>query len=178
MGIPTLITTLTASDSSSLADTSSMTSAYDEYMFVCTDIAPATDDTEFGFQVNVDGASGYDETITSTAWIAYHAENNSAVSLAYHASTDLADGTDYQLLSWDTGSGADESLSGILHIYSPASTTYVTHFQWLANTYYQSDLTWSQNVAGYINVTGAITDISFKFNTGNFDGVIQVYGIA
>ena len=59
MGIPTLIATLTASNSSSVADTSSMTSTYDEYMFVCTDIAPATDDTEFGFQVNASSQSGY-----------------------------------------------------------------------------------------------------------------------
>jgi len=178
MGIPTLIATLTASNSASLADTSSMTSTYDEYMFVCTDIAPATDDTEFGFQVNVDGQSGYNETITSTSFVAYQSESGSATSLAYHISTDLGQGTAYQLLSWDSGNGSDESLAGILHIYSPSNTTYVTNFTWRSSEYYQSDYEWSQFTSGYINATGAITDISFKFSSGNFDGVIQIYGIA
>ena len=178
MGIPTLIATLTASNSSSVADTSSMTSTYDEYMFVCTDIAPATDDTEFGFQVNVDGESGYNETISSASFIAYHNESDSATSLAYHVSTDMAQETGYQLLSWDSGNGSDESLAGILHIYSPANTTYVTSFLWRANEYYVSDYSWDQFTGGYINATGAITDISFKFSSGNFDGVIQIYGIA
>ena len=48
MGIPTLIKTLTASGSATLSfvdGTSDVTldSTYDEYMFVCTDIGPATD---------------------------------------------------------------------------------------------------------------------------------------
>ena len=33
-------------------------------------------------------------------------------------------------------------------------------------------------VAGYINTTAAITEIDFKFNTGNMDaGTIIMYGI-
>ena len=32
--------------------------------------------------------------------------------------------------------------------------------------------------AGYVNVTGAIDEISFKMSSGNMDGVIQLYGIA
>ena len=64
MGILTLIKTLTADDDSSLSfvdGTSDVTldSTYDEYMFVYTDIGPATDDVHFSFQMNVAGGSGY-----------------------------------------------------------------------------------------------------------------------
>ena len=73
MGIPTLIKTLTASNDASLSfvdGTADVTldSTYDEYMFVFTDINPATDATEFTFQVNVDGQSGYNEVVTSAGF--------------------------------------------------------------------------------------------------------------
>ena len=56
MGIPTLIKTQTASGSDYLDfidGTSDVVfdSTYDEYMFVFTDIGPATDQTQFSFQV-------------------------------------------------------------------------------------------------------------------------------
>ena len=182
MGIPTLIATLPASSSASLEDTSSMTSAYDEYMFVCTDMHPASDAVDFQFQVNVDSASGYNETITSTHIRVYHAENDDNPVLDYHESAaggDQAQGTAYQTISLDAGNPADQSCSGILHLFSPASTTYVTHFYSRFQIYNDSDYSQENLIAGYINATEAVTDISFKFESGNIDaGVIQVYGIA
>jgi hypothetical protein len=41
-----------------------------------------------------------------------------------------------------------------------------------------SDYSNDQFVAGYINDTTAIDEIQFKMDSGNFDGVIQMYGIA
>ena len=32
-------------------------------------------------------------------------------------------------------------------------------------------------MAGYINATGAIDEIRFKMDSGNFDGTIAMYGI-
>ena len=86
MGIPTLIKTLTASDSASLefVDGTSdvvLDSTYDEYMFVFTDINPATDQAEFSFQVNAtdDAGGGYDTSlITSTAFATEHSEADSS----------------------------------------------------------------------------------------------------
>ena len=75
MGIPTLIGSAhTPSNASSVDITSGIDSTYDEYMFVFTDINPATDAQNFQFQVNVDGQSGFNETITSTAFYAQHRE--------------------------------------------------------------------------------------------------------
>jgi len=179
MGIPTLIATLTASSSATLADTSSMTSTYDEYMFVFTDMHPATDEVDLGFQVNADGQSGYNETITSSFFQATHDEADTDTDLTYNTGLDQAQGTAYQQLSYNTGNDADQAVAGILHIFSPASTTYVTHFYSRFHNIHAGDYAITTFAAGYINTTAAITDISFKFESGNIDaGVIQIYGIA
>ena len=179
MGISTLLATLTASSDATLANTSAMTSAYDEYMFVMTDLHPATNEVDFGFQVNVDGQSGYNETITSTFWRAHHDEANSYASIGYETTMEQQQGTAYSWMSANTGNDADQAMSGILHIFSPANTTYVTHFYSRCNNYHSGDYTVDSFTAGYINATGAITDISFKFDSGNIDaGVIQIYGIS
>ena len=177
MGIPTLISTATETNATSIDITSGIDSTYDEYMFVFTDINPATDAQNFQFQVNVDGQSGFNETITSTAFYSQHRENNASSGLAIHDSFDQAQGTSYQVIGSGVGNGADESCAGILHLFSPSNTTYVKHFycRMHTNTGVRS---WEMFTSGYINVTAAIDEISFKFNSGNFDGVIQMYGIA
>ena len=178
MGILTLISTHTASDSSSIDITSGIDSTYDEYMFVCTDIGPATDNAEFGFQVNVDGQSGFNETVTSSFFSDWHNEADSTAGVGYHTSFDQAQGTAYQTLSRELGNGADESTAGVLHFFSPSSTSIcVKHFYSRFSGYVHDDAAKGSYVGGYFNVTGAIDEISFKMDTGNFDGVIQMYGI-
>jgi len=180
MGIPTLISTSTASNASSVAITSGIDSTYDEYMFVITDYNPATDTEMFTFQVDDDaGNNGYNDFyITSSTFTASHTEDDSATSLAYETGTDLAQSQSYQMLNRNPGNGADESSVFILHLFNPSSTTYVKHFYGTSNTYYY--LNWSAQMffSGYINTTTAINAINFKPNSGNFDAVIQMYGIA
>jgi|18_taG_2_1085343.scaffolds.fasta_scaffold04448_4 hypothetical protein len=178
---PILISTSTASDSSSIDITSGIDSTYDEYMFVFTDIGPATNGANFGWQVNADGESGFNEVITSSAFTSYNDEvhANSYSAVAYQTAYDQAQGTDLQRLASLTGSAADEPTAGVLHLFSPASTTYVKHFYARANSYYYAYGGYINDnfSAGYINTTSAIDEITFKMSTGNFDGVIQMYGI-
>ena len=179
MGIPTLISTHTASDSSSIDITSGIDSTYDEYMFVFTDINPATDSVDFGFQANVAGQSGFNETVTTTCIHVYHSEGDSAGGPQYETAHDQAQGTGLVQLTDDMGNGSDESYAGILHLFSPSSTTYVKHFYSTVNSHYHKNSRADQLlIAGYINATGAVDEIQFKMSSGNFDGVIQLYGIA
>ena len=180
MGIPTLIKTQTASNSASLdfVDGTSdvvLDGTYDEYMFVFTDINPATD-AQFGVQFNVDGASGFNETITSTMFKSYHYESD-GTGLVYEDDHDQAQGIALQMLTTSVGSGSDESCAGILHLFSPANTTYVKHFYSRILQHASGDYAGDVFTAGYVNVTGAIDEVEFKVNTGNFDGTIQMYGI-
>ena len=71
-GAMTLISSQTASGSASLSFTSGLDSTYDVYKFTFIDINPATDETQFSFQMG----SGYNTTMTTTAFRAYHNEND------------------------------------------------------------------------------------------------------
>ena len=178
MGIPTLISTATASGTSEVSITSGIDSTYDEYMFVLTDINPVEDDRRLLFQCSIDGGSNYNVTITSTNFRAYSAEDGSAAALAYDTGSDQAQGTAFQKFTGTGGTGADESMAGILHLFSPSSTTYVKHFYGTTNTYKQDDVSDVVHVAGYFNDANDINAIQFKMDSGDFNGVIQMYGIA
>ena len=178
MGKSTLISTTTASNAASVEITSGIDSTYDEYMFVFTNLNPVTDAADFTFQVNAAGASGYNETITSTFWEAEHGEGDAPAAVLYQPSYDQAQGTAYQAITIAGGNGGDESYSGILHLFSPSNTTFVKHFySRISGLEYNSQ---AHNVfaGGYINTTTAIDEISFKMSGGNFDGVIQMFGIS
>ena len=178
MGIPTLISTATASGASSVNITSGIDSTYDEYMFVLTDINVGTDSAEFQFNGSIDGGSNYNVTKTTTSFYAYNIEDDSSTSLGYWAAGDLAQSTSDQMLWENMGSGADESGAAILHLFTPASTTYVKHFYFRSQQNNATEYCIDLFVAGYFNDTNDIDAITFKTSTGTFDGVIQMYGIA
>ena len=185
MGISTHIKTLTADDSASLAfvDGASdvvLDSTYDDYMFVFTDIGPDTDSTQFSFQVNAtdDAGGGYDTSqIQSTWFTAVHSEAD-ATDFYYDGAYDQANGTAFQVMTLGTGNGGDESCAGTMHLFNPASTVYVKHFYVRIGNYHSASQKQDTFISGYINDTTAIDEIQFKFSSGNFDGVIQLYGIA
>ena len=178
MGIPTLISTHTSSGASSIDITSGIDSTYDEYMFVYTDINPSVGG-HWAFQCSTDGGSNYNTTLTSTLFTAIHSEGDVG-GLGYNAAHDEAQTTDPQSLNVGTGAESDESVAGILHLFSPASTTYVKHFYARTISYQDNDYATDIFAAGYFNTTSAIDAIQFAFqhDVNAFDGVIQMYGIS
>jgi hypothetical protein len=49
--------------------------------------------------------------------------------LEYEAGSDQAQGTAYQTIDTGVGNANDQSISGVLTLYAPSSTTYVKHFR-------------------------------------------------
>ena len=183
MGILTLIKTLTASNSATLsfvdgASDVTLDSTYEEYMFVLTDIGPATDDVLWTWNMSIDSGSNYNVAKTSTYFRSNHSEAGSAGAIAYEAGSDLAAGTGFQPLAEGVGSDADQSSAGILHLFSPASTTYMKHFYSRVSNGHNSNKSQDCFAAGYGNTTSAVDAVQFKMTSGNFDGVIQMYGIS
>ena len=174
-----LLSTTTASSDASIAITSGLTSTYGEYIFSFYNIHGSSDSpNNFGFQVNASGQSGYNETATSTFFRSIHAEDDSSAALAYVASQDRAQATSLIPMTQDNGADADQSCAGTLHLFNPSSTTYVTHFYSRFNTSIGGDASYDTYAAGYINVTAAITNISFAFGDGNIDsGKIKMWGV-
>ena len=171
------ISSQTADASSSIEFTSGIDSTYDEYVFYFVNINVSANSDNFVFQVNASGQTGFDETMTTTSFRAYHGEDGSTGVLDYDASQDQAQGTSYQTLSQSLSNAADACCSGELHLFAPSNTTYIKHFQSRFNGIHDSNLSMEDFIAGYINTTSAITQISFKPESGTFDGTIYMYGI-
>ena len=155
-------------------------STYPIYIFKFINIHPSGDGVRLQFQGNVAGGSGYNETMTTTSFRAFHNEAGNDQNLEYIAGTDQAQGTGFQDISdYGGGSGgADETASGELWLFGLSSTTYVKHFMARASTYLNSDYQSQKYHAGYFNTTSAIDEIQFKMDSGNIDsGTIKLYGI-
>jgi hypothetical protein len=178
-GVGTLvhIQSQTASNSASISFTTGINSTYKEYQFYFINIAPRTDSSEFQFNMSTDGGSNYNVTKTSTMFIAYHTENDAETLLTYRSAEDLAQSTAFQVLSIDSGNDADQNLGGTLTLFNPASTVYVKHFISRVNYNHQADYSIDVNVAGYGNTTSAINAVQFKFDSGNMDGTIAMFGV-
>jgi len=153
-------------------------STYPIYVFKWFNIHPEEDGRSICFQANAAGGSGYNETITSTIFRAFHLEGDTTADLAYNDDRDQAQGTAVQPISFPTGNANDEATSGEILIFNPSSTTFVKHF--LARSSDVEDNSGALNTfaAGYINTTSAVDEFQFSMNSGNIDaGTIKLYGI-
>ena len=172
----TLISSQTASNSASISFTTGLTSTYKAYKFVFSNIHPRSNVVDFQFNMSTDSGSSYNVTKTTTDFYAYHTEADSS-DLDYLGSNDLAQSTAFQPIAGAVGSDADQSVAGTLQLFNPSSTVYVKHFISNINYTWQGDGTEQEFVAGYGNTTSAVNAVQFKMSSGNFDGVIYLYGI-
>ena len=181
-GTWTLIKTLTASSDSSLdfvdgTNDVVLDGTYPIYLFKYINLHPANDLVDF--QVNFrDGGSSYDATKTSTVFGALQLEDGSAQNVSYSTSYDLAQGTGIQFLASEVGNDNDQSISGYMYLFNPASTTYVKHFLIRASGVHTADIAFDHHTAGYCNTTSAVDAVQFKFGSGNVDsGTVKLYGL-
>ena len=155
-------------------------STYPIYKIQFINVHANANTPNMSFNLSTDGGSNYNVTKTSTAFHAWHKEDDSATNLSFTAGNSLAQGTGGQRLTsggMDVAN-ADGNVSGELTIYNPSSTTFVKHFMARSslNSYhpYEYDL----HIAGYANTTSAINAIQFTIETNNFDnGIFKLYGI-
>ena len=173
-----LLETQTASSDGTISFTSGIDSTYKEYIFKYIDIHPSANGERFSFQANASGGSGYNETITSSAFGAHHIEADDDAAMGYDTAEDQAQGTAFQFISNTVGNDNDQNLTGTLQIFDPSSTTFVKHFMAESQVAQNSDYSIHRFHAGYINTTSAITEIQFKMSSGNIDsGTFKLYGV-
>ena len=176
----TLISSQTASGSSSISFTTGINSTYRTYMFKFINIHPQTDDKDFGFNMSTDGGSNYNVVKTSASFLARHDESGSTSALEYYANTHSTQSTSYEVIAKASGADSDQAISGTLMLFNPSSTTYVKHYILSLNHILHADACYSHFTGGYGNTTSAINAVDFKMvNGGNIDaGTILMYGIA
>ena len=182
-GALTHIKTLTASSSGTLSFVHGssgvvLDSTYPIYRFEFISIHPATNNSDFQFNMSSDSGSNYNVTKTSTVFEAYQNEADTQGALGYGSSYDLAQSTSNQSLMNAVGNDNDKGSNGSLLIFNPSSTTFVKHYIYKGNhiTGGNSSVNWF--VAGYGNTTSAVNAIRFQMSSGNIDaGKIKLYGI-
>ena len=177
-GVDKLLATTTVSSAvANISFTSGIDSSYKEYVFRFINMHPATNSTSWTFQVNASGQSGFNETITSNAFAAQHAENDTDAALTFQGGYAQGTGTSYQVINYNTGNQNDASVSGELHLFNPAGGQ-VKQFYGVSNEMLEAAYTINFFIGGYFDITAAITEIDFKFASGNIDaGTIKMYGI-
>ena len=177
-----LIKNLDASSSGTLSfvdgsDSVDLDNTYKTYLFRFVNIHPANDNVDFEFQGNAAGGSGFNETITSSMFIAEHKENDNT-DFTYRGSNEQAQGPSFQDIAYNVGNDNDQGLSGELYLFNPSNTTFVKHFMANIATHAHQENIINHYTAGYFNTTSAIDEIQFKFSGGDIDsGRIALYGI-
>ncbi len=184
LGTVKFIKKLTASSSATLsfvdgASSVVLDNTYKEYLFTFNNMHPASSGVSFLFNMSVDSGSNYNVTKTSTYFRAFHYEDGSNQALGYDGDGDLAQSTDFQVLTQAIGAENDECVSGYVHLFNPSGTVGVKHYITKFNRYHPSNVTVNEFAAGYGNTTSAIDAVQFKMSSGNMDaGDICLYGIA
>ena len=174
-----LLSTTTASSSATVDITSDIDSTYKEYQVHFFDVHPESG-SRLAFQVDTGTNTNYNQTITSTAFVTRHTEDDSTADLGYNTGDDLGQSTSFQRLSCGgtVETDADASATGILHLFDPSNTTFIKHFMATMQIYNNDQASHNSYVAGYINTTTAITRIRFKYESGDIDsGTFKLYGV-
>jgi len=176
-----LLSTQTASNSTTTSFTSGIDSTYPIYIIDLINIHNDTSDVYLQFNFSTDGGSTYNVTKTTTAFNAYHTETDAAAALSYEASVDLAQGTGSQRLTAGQHNVSDTGHSGRIIIFNPSSNTFVKHFMSdISTTGYDgaNEYNYHMFIAGYGNTTSPINAIQFSMNSGTHDGTFKLYGIS
>ena len=161
----------------SIVFTSLIDATYDEYIWKFIDCNPSSDGSNFQVNFSSDGGNNYNMTKTTTIFQTTHYENNSGAYMGYSTGGDLAQSTAAQEMAAGVGNSADECCAGELHLFAPSSSQFVKHFYSRLQEYCYPDIARECYAAGYVNDPSPINAVHFKFNTGNFDGTIKMYGL-
>lgn len=178
-GLTLLQTNTITSGVANSSFTSGIDSSYRTYMFKFINIHPQTDNVFFNYNFSIDGGSNYNVTKTTTYFTAEHGQDGTGANLAYNASADLAQSTNYQYMFVNTASENDQSVAATMYLFNPSSTTFVKHFMTVSVGDSTPDYVYNIRTAGYCNTTSAVNAVDFKMSSGNIDnGIIKMYGLS
>lgn len=184
----TLLSTFTSdgSDANATFNSSLITNAFDEYLFIFNNLHFSDNYTTFTFNGSIDNGSNYNIAKTSSSFYAYHNEGDSHAAIEYVGAADTAQTTTDEIIAYSISSDNDHGLSGTMRLYNPSSTTFVKHYVVETNNIEATNYLEHRFKAGYFNTTSAINNIRFQaFNNTNLassyeiqGGTISLFGVA
>lgn len=169
-----LLSSATASASSSIDFTSNIDTTYDHYMIIIDKAVATATDRILYMRTDSDGGASFDSSAGD-----YNYSGLSINSIGTVAGFGSASATQMQLSGVATnGSDADASGSYVIHLYQPASGSSFTHITFQGS---QLNDTGSQDYVcggGNRESATAIDAVQFLFNTGNIaTGEFKLYGV-
>ena len=174
-----LISTFTSDGSDANATfTSGIDSTYKEYLFVFNDIHVQNAGTILAFHPSTDGGGSYGVATTNTFVESQHNEANTIASLTYDGDKDQAQNTGLIYFGPAGDNDNDASMSGILRLYNPSSTTFVKHYISAIQGMENDNISTLVLGAGYINTTSAVNTMRFQLTSGEIQGgTIDLFGV-
>ena len=162
-GYTHLQTTNVTSGTSDVQFTSNIDSNHNAYLFILSDVHPATDGTPLRMFVSTDGGSSY----ISTNYGFGHSGRTAGASELQHSGTN--DGH-FDLSSQNVGGANDESISVQVYLHKPSGTAGHKLISG-TSTVVDNNNTVSSTVFGGMNYSteAPITAVKFAFGSGNID---------
>jgi hypothetical protein len=168
-----LIQRQTASASSSIDFTTGIDSTYDEYLFVFTNIIPATDGASFANRFSIDGGATYKAGASDYQYAAAVLRYDPLVINTGSA------GDSFNYLSYSvSNSAANGGVSGEMRLYVPGDSNGKKVFTYHSGGTYGSGF-WNMNGSGrFINSNSPVNAVRFLMSGGNItSGSIALYGV-
>jgi len=164
---PVLLNTLTASNSATLSDTTSLTSTYNYYQIEFENLLPATNSVTLELQVHSGG------TFQTTTYVSTVVRGNGA-GVGAQSSTTFVDLT-VQTGVANTGPG----MSGRILVYNPSGASTPKIFTGVLSTFSTNSSAEVAMISGWWNGgNGAVDGFQVLASTGNLtSGVIRIYGV-
>ena len=174
--------TASSSDDLSFVDGSSdviLDSTYIEYVFYFINILPATDGQHWTFNVSIDGGSNYNVAKTGIGYDTNQNEAGTTFNFRNNSNYGGGQATGHVQMVENAGNGADEGISGYLHLFNPASTIFVKHYICRVHSYQLNNEQTDSFSAGYANTASAVDAVQFKFASGAIaSGDIFLHGLS
>lgn len=161
------------SNSASLAFTTAITSAYDEYLIEFVNFLPASNSVTLQIQVSSDGGGTYD-TGSNYSSGSYYFYNGGAAGPGSNSDSSTA----VQIL--DSIGNTNLGVNGVLRLVNPLGTSLLKPFVGEITLWHASlNKIFSAVVAGSWKSTAAMNAFKVFFSTGNIaSGTVRVYGFA
>lgn len=174
-GALTLLSTVTASTSSTVDIETTFDSTYDCYLLIATGIKVSNNNTELRIRMKIGGSY-----VTSSSYIFYTSEvdSNTATGVGFRSAPAASPATQFTCMG-ALGNAAEKTGNVVLKIYNPSSTAYEKTISWEAFYTISTGQQYQDLGAGHNTGTSALTGIRFLPQAGTIDaGKFRLYGVS
>ena len=171
-GLVHLSTVNITSGTANVSFTSDIDSTYNAYVFILSDVHPATDAQPLEMTLSTDGGSSY---LSSNYEFAHQGRTSGGTELS-HAGTD---DSVFDMSSNNVGNATNEQIACQIYLHKPAGTAGWKLINVLSTVVDNSAATCVGIQGGVQLIQTAINAVQFKFGSGNIDrGNFSMFGVS